>query len=561
MSIGGKLNTSFYTFIVLICISMGVNFYNLNQIDSKMQEALDYRVVQIQLADDIRYSISMQGLNLRHIMLTGSTKSQEELSALQDELTNYLEEFNSLVSSDTMKGYLSEMQQYKEQFDTNLDLTLKTYRQGQVEQAKRIMSTDLNTAFEGLSETTQKVYEYQNEQLTEVNQDIDGEIYTSKLTSIIILVVSLITSILLVLYVRKTISLPLKQSVKNLETIASGDLTLDDMVHHSKDEIGQLAKSFNTMKSNLKNLISSIQDNAEHLNAAAEELSASTEEISATTEDMTTRISVTAKNAQTSAQSANDSAVAMDETALGVGRIAESTQTLLISSMDASETASNGGKIIHSAKQQMSAIHDSTNMVNDLVQKLSKQTKEIENISRVITTITEQTNLLALNAAIEAARAGEHGKGFAVVADEVRKLAEQSKESASQIVDLTIEIKKDTDNVTLAVSNSITSVNDGVNIIGVAGEAFSDIVQAVDKMKVQIAEISATSEQISASAEEVSASVNEISSSSMESSNDVELIAAAIEEQAATMLQVNTIAQDLSEKALSLQTQIQKFKL
>ncbi len=97
MSIGGKLNTAFYTFIALICISMGVNFFNLNNIESKMQEALDSRFVQIQLADDIRYSVSMQGLHLRQVMLTGSTKSQEELTDSKDTFNEKLEELNSLV--------------------------------------------------------------------------------------------------------------------------------------------------------------------------------------------------------------------------------------------------------------------------------------------------------------------------------------------------------------------------------------------------------------------------------------------------------------------------------
>lgn len=133
-------------------------------------------------------------------------------------------------------------------------------------------------------------------------------------------------------------------------------------------------------------------------------------------------------------------------------------------------------------------INDATTSVNDLVQKLSKQTEEIEHITKVITEITEQTNLLALNAAIEAARAEEHGKGFAVVAEEVRKLAEQSNGSAGQIVELTKEIMSDTKNVEKAVSDSLHYVKDGVKVISQAGEAFTGIVQAVEKCQFKFKE-------------------------------------------------------------------------
>src|SRR5690606_10238341 len=206
-------------------------------------------------------------------------------------------------------------------------------------------------------------------------------------------------------------------------------------------------------------------------------------------------------------------------------------------------------------------ISSSTNSVNALVQKLAQQTEEINNISQLITSITDQTNLLALNAAIEAARAGEHGKGFAVVADEVRKLAEQSKSSANSIVNLTLEIKADTENVERAVSESLVSVEDGVKIISHAGESFTTIVDAVTQMSMQIQEISATSEELSASAEQVTASVNEIAHSSNESSGNLEMIAAAVEEQTATMQQVNAVAVSLSDNAQTLQQEIQQIKV
>ena len=371
----------------------------------------------------------------------------------------------------------------------------------------------------------------------------------------------IILSIILIIFVRKTITSPLNLVVKEANIIASGDLSQQDIEIRSRDEIGELGKAFNTMKNNLSSLIKNVQLNTEQLSASAEELSASTEEISATTEDVTKRIHDTAEAAQSSSQSSIESARAMEETATGVQRIAEATQTLHSSSIDASDTASHGGEIINHAKKQMEVINSSTNTVNELVLKLAKQTEEIGNITKVITDITEQTNLLALNAAIEAARAGEHGKGFAVVADEVRKLAEESKNSANSIVALTMEIKTDTENVEKAVSSSLVSVKDGVNIIGEAGDSFIAIVRAVEKMTTQIEEISATSEQISASAEEVTASVNEISNGATSAATSMEMIAAAMEEQSATMEQVNGVAISLSESAQELQTEIQQFRV
>lgn len=558
MSIGGKLNIAFYSLIGLLCISMIVSFINFNRIETKVDEALEIRVDLINDIGEVRYEVSQLDAAVTNYIYTNTYENYEVVNGYLDSINEKIASLEAIVINDTMKNYVEELKQYKSTIDSEFQIASQI---ANVAEAFSSGNTKMQQARLGLINTADEMIEYQQGQLEEIKNQTNGAIATSNIIAIVVLVASLFVSFLLVLYVRRSITLPLRKVVESVKIVSSGNLTQEDLQVRANDEIGQLSKAFNTMKNNLKALIQNVQRNSEQLSVAAQQLSASFEEITATSEDMSHRISATSEVVQANSQAANDSAVAMDETADGVLRIAESTQVLHNTSLDTSEMASRGGEIILHAEKQMGTISVSTSLVNDLVQKLSKQTEEIENISRVITEITDQTNLLALNAAIEAARAGEHGKGFAVVAEEVRKLAEESKESASQITQLTEEIKQDTENVEKAVSDSLQSVNDGVKVINEAGQSFANIVEAIEQMKTQIAEISATSEQISASAEEVSAAVNEISVGSIESAKDVEMVAASIEEQTATIEQVNTVAAELSENASNLQEEIKKFQV
>ncbi|MEK4384683.1 methyl-accepting chemotaxis protein [Solibacillus sp. FSL W7-1464] len=561
MSVGKRLNAVLILMILLIMIIVTLNYSSLKKIQGHMEEALDYRVEQIRSVDEIRFNVAMQGMYVRAFVFDGKEESAESFKQYNELLDQEIDNLSKLISSGTMRELMEQIIKYRDDFNYGYLDMMDAYERGDQIRANGFINTKLRTASDGMFEVTAQMVEYQENKLDEINKKTDDSIALSVLIAGIALAISVLIGILVMLYIRKTIISPLTGIVHEANTIAAGDLSQQDIHVKSKDEIGQLGNAFNAMKNNLSSLIKNIQVNSEQVSGAAQELSASTEEITATTEDVTMRVNDTAERAQISAQASNESARAMEETAAGVQRIAESTQKLLGNSVDATQTARNGGEIIQDAQQQMNIISSSTNSVNALVQKLAQQTEEINNISQLITSITDQTNLLALNAAIEAARAGEHGKGFAVVADEVRKLAEQSKSSANSIVNLTLEIKADTENVERAVSESLVSVEDGVKIISHAGESFTTIVDAVTQMSMQIQEISATSEELSASAEQVTASVNEIAYSSNESSGNLEMIAAAVEEQTATMQQVNAVAVTLSDNAQTLQQEIQQFKV
>ncbi|MFT9819399.1 methyl-accepting chemotaxis protein [Lysinibacillus sp. NPDC056185] len=381
-----------------------------------------------------------------------------------------------------------------------------------------------------------------------------------KWLSTLLTVIGITMTLSCIFYVKFKIIKPIKQLSESAQAIAGGNLSTAPIEINSNDEISDLAKAFLKMKEQLHTMTQNIASSSSDLSASIEELSASTNEITDAVNEVDSQMENTTDGLKKAAQSANESAIAMQETADGIERITVATQDVFDHAKEANDIAGNGVEILHVAKNQMEFISTSTEKTSELMQQLSGKMTDIKSMTDMITAITDQTNLLALNAAIEAARAGEHGKGFAVVAEEVRKLAEQSKHSAIQIVELVVGIESDTKQVATSVEEDLKNVQQGVYVIDEATKSFGTISQHVSKMTNQLEDISATAEELSSSANEVTNLVSTIASGMDSLSNYTEVILQSVDEQSASMQAVNmVVSQDLCVQAENLQKLTQRF--
>lgn len=624
MKIGTKLMSSFL-FVLLITAAIGIlGLREQSMLNSDGLEISQVRMENSRIIGKLNGAIADYRIYLIAYVFADFRNDQAAMAAYEPKVTENgkvcEEELSNLAAkatSDTDKELINQMKTAWTELENIDKQVLDLVKSGKKAEAVALLHGESRAKYDQADIFLTKYTEDNEKDTDAIIADNQASYQSGRNISIGLIVFGVVSGLGLALSISRSITQSVQKVAEAAIRMGDGDLTLQKLDIRSKDEIGDMGKAFNQMLDNLRTLITQAGSSTQQVAATSEELTATSEENSAAAQQIAKAVDELAGGAAEQTRIVSQAVGVVEQLGQSISSIASGAQEQAASMTVTSEktnsvvkriqdVAARSGQIDQATEQNYLAakkgelavqrsiegLNSIQSAVSDTAEKISelgKQSQQIGEIVEVIDDIAEQTNLLALNAAIEAARAGEQGKGFAVVADEVRKLAERSGKATKEIAALIASIQSGTGKAVNSMALGTQEVDRGVSVVNEAGEALGAIlrvvekvrtevgavVQAVDQIANDIDEVSkatetvaaiseqntAATQEMAAGSDEVSASIANIAAIAQESAAATEEVSASTEEMNASTEQIAASAQALSMMAQQLQEVISRFKV
>ncbi|MFA7405869.1 MAG: methyl-accepting chemotaxis protein [Pelobacteraceae bacterium] len=526
ISVGTRLFflVGFMAFL-LICLGY-LGLHSAKQSDDALDTVYQDRVVPLK---DLKVIADMYAVNIvdtSHKVRNGNLKWDEGRKNVAEAQKTIAEKWKAYLATTLVaeeKKLVEEAKPLMGKADAAVAKLTGILKREQPDEVAAFTISELYPAIDPVSDKFSELVDIQLKVAKQEWEKSSHQYHLAKLLSIAAIILGVLLASAIGVMIARSITKPLAMGVAVANRLARGDLTVDVIVT-GKDETGQLMAAMKEMTEHLRNIIGQVASTSNQVASAAVQLNSTAEQI--------------ATGAEQVASQAGTVATAGEEMSATSGDIAQNCQMAAEGAQRATQAAVNGAEVVDKTVTVMGEISAKVQETAVTVESLGTRSDEIGKIIGTIEDIADQTNLLALNAAIEAARAGEQGRGFAVVADEVRALAERTGRATREISEMIKAIQSETRGAVSAMEQGVRQVEAGTTEAARSGEALRDILEQINAVSMQV-------NQIATAAEEQTATTSEISSNILQITEVVQLTSQGAQESATAAAQLNGNAEEL----------------